>query len=98
MMIVSNAARSLDLVVTMSKANRDVWAATLSENQWRNSMRLGGAHCAITHSVNPHPISISLSIKYSFWPSLLYGFYGIYYKWDRRKQTSRPPRSRHPHD
>ena len=59
---------------------------------------LGDILYQLRASVNPHPISISLSIKYSFWPSLLYGFYGIYYKWDRRKQTSRPPRKRHPHD
>lgn len=47
---------------------------------------------------NPHPISVWLSVKYTFFPAFFYGLSGIYSQWDSIRQSKQPPRKRHPHD
>ena len=49
-------------------------------------------------STGSRSISILLSLQYSIVPSVIYGFYGVYSEWNRRKQATQRPRRRHPHD
>ena len=47
---------------------------------------------------NPHPLSLWSLLKYSWFPSFLFGIVGIIDVWDQKRQSKKPACKRHPHD